>query len=396
MATIQEVFRPAEADFLADPYPAYAVLRLEAPVAFDESAGAWLVSRHPDVSALLRDRRLGRVFTPREPVTRFAAWNRLNVEAMLDLEPPEHTRQRKLVSSAFTPRRVAALREPVRRLADALLDAAVGDGRLELMSGLAEPLPVAVIAELLGVPEGDRHLLRPWSRDIVGLYELSYDDAAEARAVTAADEFDGYLRALIADRRRRPGGDLLSGLVAASDAGDRLSEDEVVATAVLLLNAGHEATVNAIGNGVLALLRTPGSLDRLRAEPDLLATAVEEMIRYDTPLSMFQRTAFADIDVAGHPIGAGERVGLLLGAANRDGQAFADPDIFDVARRDNPHVGFGAGIHYCLGAPLARLEMQVALEALLDRFPRLELATEPVRRPTFQFRGLTDLPLAVG
>ncbi len=396
MTAVAEVFRPADPGFLADPYPAYAVLRRDLPVGYDEGVGAWLVSRHAEVSALLRDRRFGRVFTPRQLTEVFAAWNRLNADAMLDMEPPEHTRQRRLVSAAFTPRRVAALREPVRRLADRLLDAAVDGDRLELMSGLAEPLPVAVIAELLGVPEEDRHRLRPWSRDIVGLYELAYDDAAERRAVAAAEEFDGYLRWLIADRRRRPGDDLLSALVGASDAGDRLTEDEVVATAVLLLNAGHEATVNALGNGVLALLLTPGSLDRLRAEPHLLAPAVEEMIRYDTPLSMFQRTAFADVDIAGRTVRAGERVGLLLGSANRDERAFARPDRFDVSRPDNPHVGFGAGIHYCVGAPLARLEMQEAVSALLNRFRRLELAGEPVRRPTFQFRGLTGLPLAVG
>jgi len=396
VTAVAEVFRPADPDFLADPYPAYAVLRREVPIGYDEGAGCWVVSRHSDVSALLRDRRLGRVFTPRQPIDVFAGWNRLNADAMLDLEPPAHTRQRRLVSAAFTPRRVAALREPVRRLAERLLDAAVDGDRLELMSGLAEPLPVAVIAELLGVPEEDRHRLRPWSRDIVGLYELAYDDAAERRAVAAAEEFDGYLRWLIADRRRRPGDDLLSALVGASDAGDRLTEDEVVATAVLLLNAGHEATVNALGNGVLALLLTPGSLDRLRAEPHLLAPAVEEMIRYDTPLSMFQRTAFADVDIAGRTVRAGERVGLLLGSANRDERAFARPDRFDVSRPDNPHVGFGAGIHYCVGAPLARLEMQEAVSALLTRFRRLELAGEPVRRPTFQFRGLTGLPLAVG
>jgi len=396
VTAVAEVFRPADPDFLADPYPAYAVLRREVPIGYDEGAGCWVVSRHADVSALLRDRRLGRVFTPRQPIDVFAGWNRLNADAMLDLEPPAHTRARRLVSAAFTQRRVAALREPVRRLADRLLDAAVDGDRLELMSGLAEPLPVAVIAELLGVPEEDRHRLRPWSRDIVGLYELAYDDAAERRAVAAAEEFDGYLRWLIADRRRRPGDDLLSALVRASDAGDRLTEDEVVATAVLLLNAGHEATVNALGNGVLALLLTAGSLDRLRAEPGLLAPAVEEMIRYDSPLSMFQRTAFADVDVAGRTVRAGERVGLLLGSANRDEQAFAQPDRFDVSRPDNPHVGFGAGIHYCVGAPLARLEMQEAVSALLSRYRRLELAGEPVRRPTFQFRGLTSLPLVVG
>ncbi len=389
------VFQPADPAFLADPYPAYAALRRGAVAAYDESTGAWLVSRHRAVSALLRDRRLGRVFTAKEPTRLFAVWNRLNADAMLDLEPPDHTRARRLVASAFTPRRVEALRGPVTALAVALLEPAADTGRLELMSELAEPLPVAVIAELLGVPAADRPLLRPWSRAIVGLYELGYDSDAGTRAGTAAVEFDGYLRELIAARRRRPGPDLLTALVQASDAGETLTEDEVVATAVLLLNAGHEATVNVIGNGVLALLADPAGPARLRARPELLPGAVEEMIRYDTPLSMFQRTALVDVEVGGTTVRAGERVGLLLGAANRDQTVFAAPDTFDVGRVDNPHVGFGAGIHYCLGAPLARLEVQVAVAALLRRFGRLEPAGPPERRLAFQFRGLTALPLEV-
>lgn len=387
--------RSTDPDFLADPYPTYARLRRDAAVVWDDG-GYWVVSRHADVSALLRDRRLGRVFTPREPAADFAAWNLLNAEGMLDLEPPDHTRQRRLVATAFTPRRVEALRPAVGRLAAGLLDAAVDGGEVELMSGLAEPLPVAVIAELLGVPEADRHLLRPWSRAIVGLYELAADAAAERAAIDAADEFDAYLRALIAERRRSPGADLLSALVAASDGAELLREDEVVATAVLLLNAGHEATVNVLGNGVLALLRAPGELARLRADPGLLPYAVEEMVRYDTPLSMFFRTAAKEVEVGGVTIRPGERVGLLLGSANRDSSVFDRADSFDAGRRDNPHVGFGAGIHYCLGAPLARLEVQVAVAALLERSPRLELAAEPVRRPSFQFRGVTELRLRLG
>lgn len=391
-------FDPTDAAFVADPYPAYARLREQSPVWWDEMHELWLVSRHADVDALLRDRRLGRVFVPREPLEEFAPWNLVNEYSMLELEPPEHTRLRRLVAADFTRGRVERLRPSVVALTDALLDDLAEAGEGDLLRHLAEPLPVEVIAELLGIPPADRPLLRPWSNAIVELYELEPAPGAAARAVAAAQEFGDYLRALVAERRRTPGGDLLSALAVQAgggEAGDRLSSDELVATAVLLLNAGHEASVNVIGNGVLALLRHPGELARLAAAPALVATAVEELIRFDTPLSLFTRTAFADVDVAGHTVRTSERVGLLLGAANRDPAAFAHPDDLDVGRDPNPHVGFGAGIHYCLGAPLARLELQVALERLLARFPRLALSEEPQVRPTFQFRGYRSLRVRV-
>jgi cytochrome P450 len=385
-------FDPADPGFLADPYPAYAVLRREAPVARYEPGGLWLVSRHRDVDGLLRDPRLGRVFTPREPQDVFGPWNLVNERSMLELEPPDHTRLRKLLAGEFTPRRVEGLRGTITALVDELLDAA--GGVTDLIAALAEPLPVAVIAELLGIPAADRGLLRPWSNAIVGLYELEPSGEAAGRAVRAAAEFDAYLRDLLAERRRRPGPDLLSALALAE--GDRLTEDELVATAVLLLNAGHEASVNVLGNGVSALLSFPDQLARLIDDPRLAPTAVEELIRYDAPLSLFQRTAFTDVEVAGVKVRAGERVGLLLGAANRDPDAFAQPDRLDVGRSPNRHVGFGAGIHYCLGAPLARLELQVALTRLLARFPRLALAERPEVRPTFQFRGYRRLRVRLG
>jgi cytochrome P450 len=395
MTPLAAGFDPADPGFVADPYPTYARLR-QAPVGWHEPTGLWLVSRHADVDAALRNRSLHRVFTPRRPADRFHDWNLVNERAMLELEPPEHTRQRRLVAAAFTPRRVERLRPKIRALADSLLDAALDGGQVELVGGLAEPLPVAVIAELLGVPAADRPLLRPWSNAIVGLYELTPDETVAERAATAAAEFVGYLRDLIAVRRRTPGEDLLSALVAATDGGDRLAEDEVVAVGVLLLNAGHEATVNVIGNGVLALLRRPDQLDRLRRRPDLLPAAADECIRYDTPLSLFQRTAVADVGIGGVSVPAGQRVGVLLGSANRDGEVFDRPDGFDAGRRPNPHLGFGAGIHYCLGAPLARVEVVEAVAALLARFPRLELAAEPPLRSSFQFRGVRELTVAVG
>jgi cytochrome P450 len=389
-------FDPSDPAFVADPYPTYARLRREAPVQWHDGQGLWLVSRHADVDRILRDRRFGRVFTPREPADRFAPWNLVNAHAMLELEPPDHTRLRKLVAHEFTPRFTEGLRPWVRALVAELLDDLEQHDEPDLITGLAEPLPVAVIAQLLGFPAADRHRLRPWSAAIVALYELDPPAGAEERAIAAAAEFADYLRELVARRRREPGRDLLSALAVLSLEGDRLSEDELIATAVLLLNAGHEASVNVLGNGVLALLHHPAQLARLAGDPALLPSAVEEAIRYDTPLSLFQRTAFADADVGGARIASGQRVGLLLGSANRDGAVFADADAFDVARRPNPHVGFGAGIHYCLGAPLARVELQEALGGLLQRWPRLALAGEPQRRPTYQFRGLQRLPVARG
>jgi cytochrome P450 len=261
---------------------------------------------------------------------------------------------------------------------------------------MAEELPVAVIAELLGVPDADRPLLRPWSNAIVKMYEYGRTTAAEDAAERAADRFVTYLRGLAAERRRAPGEDLLSHLVTVRDAdGDRLTEDELVTTCILLLNAGHEATVNVSGNGLLALLEHPGQLARLRADPGLLPTAVEEFMRFDSPLQLFERTATADVEVGGVTVREGQKVAALLGAANRDPAVFADPDTLDVGRTDNPHITFGAGVHFCVGAPLARVELQASFSALLERTSRLELGGAPVRRPEFVIRGLAELPVVL-
>ncbi len=386
-------FDVTDPQLLADPYPTYAELRATPGLVRWEERGLWLVSRHAEVDATLRDRRLGRVFTPREPRERFQPWNLLNELSMLELEPPDHTRLRRLVSSSFTPRRVEALRPAITRIVDELLDEAAERGSVDLVSALAEPLPVDVIAELLGIPRSDRPLLRPWSNAIVALYEPHHDDATAEAAIRAAREFTAYLREQVADRRARPTDDLLSGLVEASDEGERLTEDEVIVTGILLLNAGHEASVNVAANGAVALLRNPDQLARLRAQPELVTSAVEELIRYDSPLSLFDRVAFEPVEIAGQRIEPGERVGLLLGAANRDPDAFDDPDRLDIGRQNNNHVGFGAGIHFCLGAPLARLELRIAFARLVQRFPDLALDGEPVRRPTFQFRGFRSVPV---
>ncbi|MFJ4699095.1 MULTISPECIES: cytochrome P450 [unclassified Streptomyces] len=390
--------------FLADPYPVYAALREAGRVLHYAPSGQWLVPHHADVSALLRDRRLGRSYQHRytheefgrtPPPRAHAPFHELNDLGMLELEPPDHTRIRRLVSHAFTPRTVEALRPYVTGLARDLADALAERGGGDLLTEVAEPLPVAVIAELLGVPEADRPLLRPWSAAICAMYELNPSEETARRAVAASAEFSAYLRALIADRARRPGDDLVSALVAAREAGDRLSEAEIVATCALLLNAGHEATVGATVNGWHALLTHPDQLAALRASHGLVPTAVEELLRYDTPLQLFERWVLDDIEIGGVTIPRGEELALLFGSANHDPAVFAEPHRLDLTRPAVPHVSFSAGIHYCVGAPLARLELTASLAALLDRAPGLHLAGEARRRPNFVMRGFAELPVGV-
>ncbi|WP_212912686.1 cytochrome P450 [Streptomyces sp. TS71-3] len=397
-------FDPWAPEFQADPYPAYAELREAGRVHYFGASDQYLIPHHADVSALLRDRRLGRTYRHRfsheefgrsAPPPEQEPFHTLNDHGLLDLEPPAHTRIRRLVSKAFTPRTVERLRPYVRALADDLVDGLLADGGGDLVAALAEPLPVAVIAEMLGVPESDRPLLRPWSAAIVGMYELNPTAEAAARAVRAAEEFSGYLAGLIAERRARPGDDLVSALIAAHDDEDRLSELEMVSTCALLLNAGHEATVHTTSGGWWTLFRHPDQLAALRADPSLLPTAVEELMRYDTPLQLFERWVLQDIEVAGVRIPRGSEVACLFGSANRDPAAFAEPDRLDLARADNPHISFGAGIHYCLGAPLARIELTASFAALLRKAPALRLAAEPVRGPGTVIRGLTELLVEV-
>ncbi|MFF5472278.1 cytochrome P450 [Streptomyces achromogenes] len=403
-AATDHVFDPWDPAFVADPYPAYAELRARGRVIRYEPSDQWLVPHHADVSALLRDRRLGRTYLHRftheefgrtPPPPEHEPFHTLNDHGMLDLEPPDHTRIRRLVAKAFTPRTVERLAPYVHGLADELVAALADNGGGDLLTDLAEPLPVAVIAELLGIPAADRPLLRPWSADICGMYELNPSEETAARAVRASVEFSGYLRELIAARRAEPGEDLVSALIAAHDEGDRLTEQELVSTAVLLLNAGHEATVNATVNGWYALFRHPGQLAALRADHSLVPSAVEELLRYDTPLQLFERWVLDDIEIDGTTIPRGAEVALLFGSANHDPAVFDGPGRLDLTRAQNPHISFGAGIHYCVGAPLARIELAASLSALLERAPTLALAAEPERRPNFVMRGLRGLRVEV-
>ncbi|GGX74354.1 cytochrome P450 [Streptomyces minutiscleroticus] len=397
-------FDPWDPAFVADPYPAYAELRARGRVHYYGPSDQWLVPHHADVSALLRDRRLGRTYRHRfahedfgrtAPPPEHEPFHTLNDHGMLDLEPPDHTRIRRLVSKAFTPRTVDKLRPYVHRLASELVGELVAAGGGDLVTAVAEPLPVAVIAEMLGVPESDRAQLRPWSADICGMYELNPPEEVARRAVRASVEFSAYLRELIASRRREPGEDLVSGLIAAHDEGDRLTEQEMVSTCVLLLNAGHEATVNATANGWWALFRNPDQLAALRADRSLLPTAVEELLRYDTPLQFFERWVLDEIEIDGTVIPRGSEVALLFGSANHDPAVFEEPGRLDLSRTDNPHISFGAGIHYCIGAPLARIELAASLGALLDLAPTMRPAAEPERRPNFVMRGLKGLDVVL-
>jgi cytochrome P450 len=388
---------------VADPYPAFARARAQAPVQWHEGLGLWLAFTHAESNAVLRDRRLGRIWRDREPAERFASFNLIHRNALLEMEPPDHTRLRRLVSAAFARGHVERLRPWVQQVAGELVEGLVersgGTEPVDVLSGMAEELPVAVIAELLGVPRVDRPLLRPWSNAIVKMYEYGRTTALEDAAERAADQFVTYLRGLAAIRRRAPGEDLLSHLVTVRDdsvvevGAPVLTEDELVTTCILLLNAGHEATVNVSGNGLLALLEHPDQLQRLRADPGLLPTAVEELMRFDSPLQLFERTATADVQLGGITVREGQKVAALLGAANRDPAVFADPDRLDVGRTDNPHVTFGAGVHFCIGAPLARVELQASFGALLERTSRLELGAPARRRPEFVIRGLSELPV---
>ncbi|MBI1258013.1 MAG: cytochrome P450 [Chloroflexi bacterium] len=389
-------FDPLAPEFARDPYPIYDALRSTSPIFFSADLKMWFASAYDDVAALLRDRRLGRAFDraeanlpPKNPA--YAPFSKLSEHSMFDKEPPDHTRLRSLVHKVFTPRRVENMRAQIETITSDLIDAVQPQGQMDLLEDFAVPLPVTVIAALLGVPDEDRHLLRPWSRDIVAMYELNHTPEAAERAIQAAIDFSDYLRQLARQRKRAPQDDLISALATVEEAGDVLSEDELISTCVLLLNAGHEATVNVIGNGMWALFQNPDQLRLLRDQPATTKTAVEEMMRYDTPLQLFRRWILEDIDYKGFAFKRGQEIALLFGAANRDPAQFEQPNRLDITRADNAHISFSLGIHYCLGAPLARLELQVAIAELMRRLPNMRLSETPEYRPGYVIRGLKSL-----
>jgi cytochrome P450 len=390
-------FNPMDPEFLADPYPTYHRLRTEDPVHLSP-LGFWVLTRYEDVVAVLRDPRFAKEAMMAVVAARFGIAPGTIGLSMLDRDPPAHTRLRSLVSKAFTPRVVERLRPHIQQIVDGLLARVEGQGSMDLIEEFAYPIPVIVICELLGVPVEDHEQFKTWSLDIArGLdaIMLPVDSEVARRSGTARQALLGYFRGLIAERRVSPRDDLLSGLIAAEEAGDRLSEDELLATCILLLVAGHETTVNLIGNGTLALLRHPGELRRLRENPALIASAVEELLRYDGPVQRTARMPSDDVQVGGRTIARGEMVMPFIGAADRDPAQFPDPDRLDITRSDNRHVAFGMGIHFCLGAPLARVEGQIAINTLVQRLPGLALATEkPEYRQSLTLRGLTALHVA--
>jgi cytochrome P450 len=376
---------PFAPELVSDPYPTYRRLLEEEPF-FHERSGFWVVARHADVHQVLRDRRLGRADFAERARSQLGdgPLARAFTQFLLFKDPPDHTR----------------LRGQIEEAVEELLDRVPADGTLELIGDVAYPLLVLVICALLGVPPQDRGDFRAWSSAVAEGLDAITNPQPEpiGRANAGAEALGDYFRGLIAERRARPRDDLVSDLIAARDGADRLSEEELLGTVVLLFGAGHETTVNLIGNGALALLTHPEQTERLRAEPVLLPGAIEELLRFDSPVQRTVRTATEDVPVGGRTVRAGERVMALLGAANRDPHRFADPDRLDVARSDaQHHVSFGGGIHYCLGAPLARLEAQIAIGALLRRLPDARLVdAQPTWRPTLVLRGLTRLPLARG
>ena len=397
-------------EFIADPYPLLAEFREGTPIFYDEEWHKIFFTRYEDIAALLKDRRLGRqilhVLSREElgwpaPNPAQAPFDYFQENHMLDREPPDHTRLKALAMKAFTPQRAESLRGKIEQVVDRLLDAVEPNGKMDIHHDLAEPLPVVVIAELLGVPEQGRHRLRPWSADIVKLYELGYTEEQAHQASKAVIEFSDTLRGLAEERRKHPQDDLISALVTVEEQGQMLTEEELIANCILLLNAGHEATVNGTTSGMLALFRNPEQMEMLAREAaatknsSLFKTAIEELLRYDTPLPMFERWVLEDVEYKGHSIKRGSEVGLLYASGNRDSRRFERPDALDLTRKDNPHLTFGLGIHYCLGAPLARLEMQIAFETLLRRFPKIRLATDTVEYGAgFVIRGLKSLPVA--
>jgi len=390
-------FNPMDPEFLADPYPTYHRLRAEDPV-YQSPLGFWVLTRYDDVSAVLRDPRFIKEPLAALVAARFGAEVPRGVGlSMLDRDPPDHTRLRGLVSKAFTPRVVDGLRSRIQQIVDELITRVQAAGSMDVIEEFAYPIPVNVICEMLGVPLADHERFKGWSLDIArGLDSiwLPPDSEVPRRSAASRHGINDYFRGLIAQRRASPRGDLLSALIAAEEAGDKLNEEELLATCILLLIAGHETTVNLIGNGVLALLRNPGELKRLRETPGLIMTAVEELLRYDGPVQRTARVASAEATIGGRTIAKGEMVMPFIGAADRDPSQFPDPDRLDLTRADNRHIAFGWGIHFCLGAPLARVEGQIAIDALVRRLPRLELMTDaPEYRQSLTLRGLKTLPV---
>lgn len=390
----------SDPQFVADPYPALKELREAPGPVWHEGMQLFLAARHENANDVFRNKSLGRIFKEKTPEFEWEIFNWLHADSILDSEPPKHTRLRSLVAKAFNRQKIEGMRPAVARITQDLLEAidnkVKSRSTFDLIADYAEPLPVKIIANLLGFPESEEHLLRPWSQAIVKMYEVNPSVQHQEEAKTAGREFAEYVRKLAVSRKSSPGHDLISDLATVEENGEKLNMHELVATCVLLLNAGHEASVNAFGNGMVAALQRPDQTALLRNNPrQVTDTAVEEFMRFDAPLHLFERTATADTEIGEVRIEEGQKIAALIGSANRDGAVFSEPDSMDLKRDPNSHIGFGAGIHFCLGAPLARLEMSVSLPALWEKYPTMQLASEPVRRPTFVLRGYESVAISV-
>ena len=385
--------------FVADPYEQLKELREFSKPVWHEGMQIFLAARHSDANDVFRNKSLGRIFTDKKPDFEWETFNWLHSDSILDSEPPKHTRLRSLVAKAFNRNKIEGMRPAVERITQQLLDVIdekVKSGEtFDLIADYAEPLPVKIIADLLGFPESEEHLLRPWSQSIVKMYEVNPSEQYQMEAKKAAAEFAEYVRSLAEHRKKNPGQDLITDLAMVEENGEKLNSHELVATCVLLLNAGHEASVNAFGNGMVAALERPDQAELLRRNSRAITdTALEEFMRFDAPLHLFERTATVDTELGGVKIEKGQKIAALIGSANRDSAVFERADEMDLTRDPNPHIGFGAGIHFCLGAPLARLEMSVSLPALWEKYPNMQLAGNPVRRPTFVLRGYESVSIS--
>ena len=385
--------------FVADPYVGLSELRSFGKPIWHDGLNMFLAACHADANDVFRNKSLGRIFVDKRPDFEWETFNWLHSDSILDSEPPKHTRLRALVAKAFNRNKIEGMRPAIERITTEILneiEIKVKSGEnFDLIADFAEPLPVKIIADLLGFPTSDEHLLRPWSQAIVKMYEVNPSRQYQSDAKLAAGEFAEYVRGLAEARKKQPGSDLITDLAMVEENGEKLNMHELVATAVLLLNAGHEASVNAFGNGMVEVLRRPDQMELLRSNPRAhTETALEEFMRFDSPLQLFERTATKNTEVGGVEIAQGQKIAALIGSANRDSAVFERADEMDVTRNPNPHIGFGAGIHFCLGAPLARLEMSVSLPALWEKYPEMSLASEPVRRPTFVLRGYESVAIS--
>ena len=391
---------PKDPHFYQNPYPYYEKIRAAAPIFYWEDFNIWCFLNHADVNAVLRSRKFGTQIdhlASREelglaPIPEHTrVFTEMDSNGILGMEPPRHTQIRSLVQKSFMARQIGSFKTRIEELSHQLIDQIQKEKSTNLLESFATPIPITIIAEMLGVPTEMGPQLLAWSHAMVRMYQLGHSALDEVNAVKATEEFSAFLKGYIDQRRSEPQDDLITQLIEAQEEGKKLSEEELIGNVVLLLNAGHEATVNVIGNGVYALLKHPQQLQLLREQPDLIEGAVEELLRYDTPLHFFKRWVLEDTAVGDKSFAFKSQVAVLLGAANHDPAVFDNPEALDITRKKNPHVSFGGGIHFCVGAPLARLELQTAIPILLDRLPDLRLKNEPRYADTYHFRGLEKL-----